>query len=408
MTRWITDSLGTAAYNEAIHEEGDLQIVDVRDLVDKRGNNIGIIQKKIGEAIDILRQGKRVVICCDYGISRSNAIAAGVLSQYEGIPFSDAVQRTVSSIDEKMVKVQMLSAVRRAVAECPPANEDIGTQKTILVTGGTGLLGSQLVKQFSNYRIISLSHRQIDLTKGAMDLDLIVNKEHVYCVVHLANPRIYSSNEAMGASIVMLKNVIDVCCDNEIKLIYPSGWEIYSGYRSNLLFASESLPPHPKGVYGETKAICENLLEYSKINDNLDYLILRFSPIYGVADKPKFIYNFMDKAAKNEDITAHQYLNGYPILDLLYVDDAISALKLAIERDLSGSINVGSGVGYSTSDVAEMIVKQLRSKSKIEHRKINDYAPNIVMDISKAKRVLEWEPHTPLQVGIDNTIRRVK
>ena len=94
--------------------------------------------------------------------------------------------------------------------------------------------------------------------------------------------------------------------------------------------------------------------------------------------------------------------------DRLYVDDAISALKLAIERDLSGSINVGSGVGYSTSDVAEMIVKQLRSKSKIEHRKINDYAPNIVMDISKAKRVLEWEPHTPLQVGIDNTIRRVK
>ena len=232
--------------------------------------------------------------------------------------------------------------------------------------------------------------------------------DDIDCIIHLANPRIYVSNAALGKSLTMLKNVIDVCCDNKIKLIYPSGWEIYSGYRSNFLIASEYLPAHPKGIYGETKTVCENILEYSKINDNLEYLILRFSPIYGGGDKPKFIYNFIDKAVKNEVITTHQYLNGYPTLDLLYIDDAISAFKLAMNKNLTGSINIGSELGHSTNDVAEMIVKQLKSKSKIQHKKINDYAPNIVMDTAMAKKVLEWEPRTSLDEGIGNIIQKNK
>jgi UDP-glucuronate decarboxylase len=408
MIRWITESLGTAAYNDVFHDQKNFQIVDVRDLVDKRGNNSDVICKKIDEIIDFLNHGKKVVICCDHGISRSNAIAAGVLSLLEGIPFSDAIQRIISSTGEKKIKIQMLSAVRKATAKNISENDEENTQKTILITGGSGFIGSQLVRQLSEYRIISPSREQIDLIKGALDLDFIIKEENVDCIVHLANPRIYTDNEAMGTSLVMLKNVIDVCCDNKIKLIYPSGWEIYSGYRSNFLIASEYLPAHPKGIYGETKTVCENILEYSKINDNLEYLILRFSPIYGGGDKPKFIYNFIDKAVKNEVITTHQYLNGYPTLDLLYIDDAISAFKLAMNKNLTGSINIGSGLGHSTNDVAEMIVKQLKSKSKIQHKKINDYAPNIVMDTAMAKKVLEWEPRTSLDEGIGNIIQKNK
>lgn len=405
MIRWITDSLGTAAYDRIIHDNKDFQIVDVRDLVDKRGNNSDIILEKINEAIEFLNLGEKVVICCDYGISRSNAIAAGVLSQYEGISFSAAVQRTISLTGEKKIKVQILSAVRDAISTKILNNEDIDAQKTILITGGSGFLGSQLTKKLSDYNIISPSHEQINLVYGATDLDLIIKERNVDCIVHLANPRIYSDNEAMGASLVMLKNVIDICCDNKIKLIYPSGWEIYSGYRSDYLLASEYLPPHPNGIYGETKNLCENLLEYSKINNDLEYLILRFSPIYGGGDKPKFIYNFIDKAEKNEDIVAHQYQNGFPILDLLYIEDAISAFRLAIEKQMTGSINIGSGLGYSTTDVAEIIVEQLKSNSKIQYKKINNYAPNIVMDISYAKKVMSWEPCTQLSVGIDNIIK---
>lgn len=408
MIRWITDSLGTAAYDDAIHDEKNFQIVDVRDLVDKRGNNTDVIRKKIDETLDILKQGKKVVICCDYGISRSNAIAAGVLSQLEGIPFSDAVQRIISSTGEKKIKVQMLSVVRKAIAGNICKNENVDAQKTVLITGGSGFLGSRLSEQLTTCRIVKPSHNQIDLIKGAVDLDFLIKKENVDCIIHLANPRIYNDNEAMGTSLVMLKNVIDICCDNDIKLVYPSGWEIYSGYRSNFLFASEHLPPQPKGVYGETKTLCEKILEYSKINENLEYLILRFSPIYGGGDKPKFIYNFIDKAIKNEVITTHKYLNGYPTLDLLYVEDAISAFTLAIEKDITGSINIGSGVGHSTHDVAEMIVSQLKSGSKIQHKQINDYAPNIVMDISKAKTALKWEPHTSLTAGIGSILQNIK
>jgi nucleoside-diphosphate-sugar epimerase len=153
--------------------------------------------------------------------------------------------------------------------------------------------------------------------------------------------------------------------------------------------------------------MCEKILEYAKINDNLEYQILRFSPIYGGGDKPKFIYNFIEKALKNETITTHRYLNGYPKLDLLYVVDAISAIKSSIEKDLNGVVNIGSGRGYSTNDVAEMIVKTLKSKSMIQHKKIDDYAPNIVMDTAKAKKLLDWRPVTSLHTGIDAAIKKI-
>ena len=82
--RWITPILGTAAFN-AVQDITDINIVDVRDLVDKAGNNSNAILNKIHQAIDLISQGKRTVVCCDYGMSRSNAIAVGIITNLEKI-----------------------------------------------------------------------------------------------------------------------------------------------------------------------------------------------------------------------------------------------------------------------------------------------------------------------------------
>ena len=87
MIRWITPTLGTGAF-ERVQRDGTFVVVDVRVLLDKRGNPPTLVRAKIDEAADLLRAGHRVVVCCDHGMSRSNAIAAGALALVDGLPVS--------------------------------------------------------------------------------------------------------------------------------------------------------------------------------------------------------------------------------------------------------------------------------------------------------------------------------
>ncbi|KKL45641.1 hypothetical protein LCGC14_2353570, partial [marine sediment metagenome] len=73
MITWITEKIGTSAYKDI--KKKDYYILDVRDLVDQRGNKENLIGNKIQEVLVKLNKRKKIVICCDYGISRSNSIA---------------------------------------------------------------------------------------------------------------------------------------------------------------------------------------------------------------------------------------------------------------------------------------------------------------------------------------------
>ncbi len=127
------------------------------------------------------------------------------------------------------------------------------------------------------------------------------------------------------------------------------------------------------------------------------------SPVYGAGtDKPKFIYNFFQKALENETIFTHKYLNGFPELDLIHINDIVRAIECVVNAkpDNSFDLNIGSGIGYSTSDIAKMIKEICNSNSEIIHHEINDFVANIVMDTSKAKKVFGWEPTIDIKEGL--------
>jgi len=234
-----------------------------------------------------------------------------------------------------------------------------------------------------------------------VSLDLFAREHNVNRIVHLANPRIYNTNQAMGESLVLLKNVLDVCCQNQAKLIYVSNWEVYSGYRANHLLAPESLPLLPRGIYGETKYLCERLIEQHQRNYGLEYVTLRSGIVYGGAsDRPRFIFKFMQQAARNEEIIAHKYLNGFPCLDLLHVNDLVSALSAIIETDYTGALHVGSGRSISTTEIAHLIVRMIGSNSEVRHREIQEHMANILMDYSRATSILGWQPKITLEEGL--------
>jgi UDP-glucuronate decarboxylase len=130
--------------------------------------------------------------------------------------------------------------------------------------GGAGFLGKPIHQKLAQeFAVVAPDRKELDLQQAAQ-LDLLAGEEEIDCLIHLANPRVYTSNIALGDTLTMLRNVLDVCVARDIKLIYLSSWEVYSGYRSNHLKADESTPLHPKGPYAETKYLCEMLIEHSR------------------------------------------------------------------------------------------------------------------------------------------------
>lgn len=401
MIKWITENLGTAEIDDV--DDKEYSVVDVRDLVDKEGNSDQAILEKIDTVIDLLKQNHKVVICCDYGISRSNAIAIGVIVKYLGYDFDEAVRFVMEKTGETAIRIDVLNSVRQVLETNKKENMSTENGKS-LITGGTGFIGSALATKLGkNYKLVLPTRQEVNLLDGPVKLDLTVKNSGVDTIIHLANPRKYNTTESMGQSLVMLKNVLDVCKENHLNLLYLSCWVVYSGYNSSHLIASESLPLRPKGTYGETKALCEELVNIYRDIYDLNIYLLRLSPVYGVgSDKPKFIYTFFQKALNNETIFTHKYLNGLPILDLIYIDDVVRAIECVIKSKPSSSfdLNIGSGIGCSTFEIAKMIKEIYGSNSAIMHHEISDFVANIVMDISRAKTILGWYPKTNIEDGL--------
>ncbi len=407
MIRWINECLGTAPFGDS-DITTEHAVLDVRDLVDKHGNSLKITKEKIGRGVELLREGRRLIVCCDYGISRSNAIAAGILSRYTKISLEAAVLQVVRATGEKEIKLGPLRAVRESLAVTQKSSQANGVR--LLITGGSGFIGKQLQSKLpKNIFCISPNRSAVDLEAGALELDLLVKDHQINTIIHLANPRVFTSNKAMGDIVTMLRNVLEVCRENNLRLIYPSNWEVYSGFRTNGMLINEGVPLHPKGPYGEAKALCEQLIEWHRSQHGLRYALLRSATVYGEdSDRPKFIYNFLAKALKGEPIQTHRYLNGEPLVDLLSVDDLIAALIAAISSNFLGTINIGSGKSVSTHNVAHWIVKECASISPIECKEIFEYTPNITMDCSLAECEIGWYPEIDWKKGLEAIVNKYK
>ena len=399
MIRWITKDLGTAPFTDS--EIGDdLNVLDVRDLVDKHGNSAQATREKIDQGVALLQQGRKLVICCDYGISRSNAIAVGILSVKHKISLEAAIRQVMKATGEHEVKLDPLRAVRSAL---DPDKESIAVDEPrVLITGGNGLIGRRLRECLEGemYCIVT-TRREADLMFGALELDLLVKEHKINWIIHLANPRIYTSIHAMGETITLLRNVLEVCKENGARLIYPSDCEVYSGYQCSSLIADENLPIFAKGPYGEAKMLCESLIELHRKHYGLKCGILRSCRLYSsMSDRPKFIYNFIFKALKGEAIKTHHYLNGEAKIELLHVDDFVSAIKSAIKSNFDCTINIGSGCAVSTKVLAEWIVKETGSSSVVESREIEDFVANISMSRKAVQQQLSWQPTITWQAGV--------
>lgn len=398
--RWITDQLGTAPGAD-VAGRSDLCIVDVRDMVDKGGNRAEAVRLKIEQGVAYLATGAPVVVCCDYGISRSNAVAVGILAKYENISLEAATRRVQAATGETEIKLEPLRMVRAALGGA----NSVPDPRSVFMTGGTGFLGTALHHRLQDkFTIVAPGRTIIDIERGSTAMDILATESSAGVLVHLANPRVYTSNLALGQSLTMLRNVIDVCLSRGITLVYLSGWEVYSGYAGDLC-VDETTPLFAKGPYGETKHLAEIMIDHLRRTAGLSCAVIRSSPVYGPGStRPKFIHTFLEKARRGDPITTHRYRNGEAALDLLHIDDLVEAITLVVATGFTGDLNIGSGVTTSTEEVARMVIEATRSHSELGSVSIEADTPRISMNWAKAEKELGWRPSIGLNAGLGSLL----
>jgi nucleoside-diphosphate-sugar epimerase len=205
----------------------------------------------------------------------------------------------------------------------------------------------------------------------------------------------------------MLRNVLDVCANRDLKLVYAACWEVYSGY-SGCLLADEATPRLPRGPYGEAKYLAEMLIEHWMRTRGLRCAMLRSSAVYGEGgDRPKFMHNFFGKILRGEKIVTHHYRTGDARLDLLHVEDFASAVAAALRADFVGVLNIGTGTLTSTFDLAARLSNLQGRSTDIERIDIDADSASIAMNWRRAEAEVGWRPRVTLEQGLQRLFPHV-
>lgn len=398
MIRWIDNTLGTAAFEDPA--TAGYAKLDVRDLVDGPANKSNALRERIRMGLSMLDEAKQLVVCCDFGISRSNTIAAAILARRDGLSFDEAFALVRQRVGEVRMDYGIVETIRATFDPEPLPPLDA---RRVLVTGGTGFLGQWLERVAGDsFELVRLGSKDIDLGASPYGLDEAVRKHRPGAIVHLASPRIYHTHEVVAQSLAMLRNVADVCGAHGVFLVFTSSWVVFSGRKNegDLTLGDEEAP-RPYGNYAMAKTLCEHMVDYLRLGGRLRATTLRLTPVYGAGSTmPRFLFRTAEHCLANRSVVTHLYQNGRPRMQLLHVKDAARAVALAMEHRIEGTFNIGGGEAPSTRELGRIMAEVLGSSSDSKEIELGAAVANIVLDTSKARRLLGWSPTIGLREGL--------
>lgn len=307
--------------------------------------------------------------------------------------------------------------------------------KKVLVTGGTGLIGRPLVEMLieegAKVRIASLDDSsranaeaefmQLDLTKFENCMNAC---KDIDCVFHLAgikgSPKMSKENPASFFVPVILfnTNMMEAARKSNVqRFLYTSTVGVYAPAE---VFHEDdvwkSFPSENDKFPGWAKRMGELQAEAYKIQYSWDKIaIVRPANVYGPYDNfdpenAMVIPSLIKRAVYGENPFV-VWGDGSPIRDFIHAKDVARGMLLALEKcpGPEKPINLGSGTGYSIKELVEIIVNNLENKPKIEWDASKPSGDKKrLMDISRAKEMLDWEPKISLQEGIKETMKWYK
>jgi len=299
----------------------------------------------------------------------------------------------------------------------------------VVITGGAGFIGSHLTEKLllygANVAVIDnlLHGNKIEHLKGNKNLQIyntdirdvqkipriLKDKDlvfHLAAVVGVEETQA-SPFDVLDVEVGGTLNILTAAANNKVKrFIFGSSSEVYGDTTKPM---EETAPLSPKSTYAVAKLVGEEYCKAFLQKHNMQYTILRYFNVYGPRQDERFVISrFVKRILSNEAI--YIYGDGKQTRDFTYIDDAINMTLLATAKDESNcqTINIGTGVSTSINDLASLIGEIFDNKHPVKKVYVdyNNKRPreievfSRVADITKAKRLLQYEPNVNLRSGI--------
>ena len=302
--------------------------------------------------------------------------------------------------------------------------------KRILVTGGSGFLGSYLCEKLleSGHEVICvdnfftgakrniyhlMDNPRFELIRHDVTEPLNVECDEIYNLACPASPIHYQRDpvQTVKTCVHGAINMLGLAKRLGIKILQSSTSEVYGDPAVHPQVESYWGNVNPIGIrscYDEGKRCAETLFNCYHMQCNLPIKIIRIFNTYGPNMHPhdgRVVSNFILQALQNKDITL--YGDGSQTRSFCYRDDLLEGMvrMMATPEDVTGPVNLGMPQEFTIRELAEMTVKLTNSNSKIVYRDLPaDDPKQRKPDITLAKKLLNWEPTTPLAVGLQKTI----
>lgn len=303
-------------------------------------------------------------------------------------------------------------------------------KKRVLVTGGAGFIGSHLCERLlaegnevlcvdnfcsgSKQNIIHfLGNPNFELIRHDVTLPLYIEVDEIYNLACPASPNRYTFDpiQTLKISVLGAINMLGLAKRLKIKVLQASSSEIYGDpaiHPQSEDYWGNVNPIGARSCYSEGKRCAESLFINYKNKYNLKTKIVRLFNVYGPRMHPKdgrVISNFVIQALTGKDLTI--YGDGSQTRSFCYIDDSVNGLIRMMESsdDISGPMNIGNPDEISILKLAKKIIYLTDSRLHIVVKTLPEDDPKMrCPDISKAKKMLEWQPTTDIDTGIKNTI----